>query len=108
MPKFFNNKPRTSRPISRHRENPTITSHKESENERANEEIQQKGINKEIDDIKKGVVEIREYMRDEQMKKKMLDLLKELPRDDRIRNLIDQDREEINKNKSRSKTSIKK
>ena len=80
----------------------------DANNERANEKLQQDDINKEIDDIKKDMIDMREYLQDEEMEKRMKELLKQLPREDRIRNLIDEDRERFNKNLSRGKSSIKK
>ncbi len=84
---------------------PTTVSHRESENERANERMQQADINKEIDEIKKDVVDVREYMADEQTKKRLEEIIKELPRDDRSRNLLDND--DLNL-KPRSSLNIKK
>lgn len=87
---------------------PTEVAHKESEQERENEVIQQNDINKEIEDIKNGVEDVKEYVRDELMKKKMMRLIAQLPAEDRLRNLVDEDREDVNVNKAKSKIEISK
>ena len=75
-----------------------ITSLKEANQERKNEKLQQTDINKEIEDSKRDVEDVREFQREEMMKKKLEKLLMQLPHEDRLRNLIDEDREQVNKN----------
>ena len=76
----------------------TLVTHRESENERANEKLQQDSINKQIEDMKKDREDVRAYLADETIKKKLEKMLKQLPQEDRLRNLLDEDREEVNNN----------
>jgi hypothetical protein len=79
----------------RQREAPTIDSKKEADDERRNEELQQADIDREKDDLKKDLGDVREYARNKLMESKLSELVKQLPRDDRLRSLIDEDRESI-------------
>ena len=90
------------------RESPTDKSERESNNERRNEKIQQNDIDRDLGDMKKGIDEVRSFLTEEQIKKKMEKMLKKLPIENRTRNLLDEDRDIINNNKSRSKLRIKK
>ena len=86
---------------------PTVVSQRESDNLRKTEKLQQDDIDKEFGDIKKGIEDARDFLSDEMIKKKLQILLQKLPKQDRIRNLIDQDREELNKSKFRSSLKLK-
>lgn len=95
-----------SRPSKPHRqlikESPTTTSLKESNNERRNEKMQQDDIDKEVEVMKKDNDVIREMSNDHIIKKKLSNLIEKLPKEDRLRSLLEEDREEVNKNSTRS------
>ncbi len=120
MPHFFGKKrflPRKKFMIlpfveSRHRqvrrEAPTVTSHKEAENERQNEKMQQEDINIALEDIKQDKTELKIFMNEEMIRKKMQELLDKLPKSDKLRNLLDEDEEIDNINKYRTSLKVKK
>tara|TARA_R110000868_G_scaffold54184_3_gene169667 strand:- start:2270 stop:2593 length:324 start_codon:yes stop_codon:yes gene_type:complete len=93
--KKFTNKIRKTNTLVRKLklENQEKSSLKEIQDEQRNEEIQQGDIDKEKDLIKKDLVEQMERFNEKTIGRKLKDLLKKLPADDKLRNLLDQDRE---------------
>ena len=67
---------------------------REVDNEVRLNQIQQADINKEMKDFKEGRNEVIEEQADQNIKKRMLRLLSKLPKSDRLRNSMDEKREE--------------
>lgn len=84
---------------------PIETSRKEQSNEVRVNAIQQKDINKEISEMKRDVD--RSDMNESMIKKKMMELISELPQESKLRKMMDEEKAKKNNGKSRSIPKIK-
>ncbi len=80
--------------LQQKREDPIGQSLREVDNEVRTNEIQQADINKEMRDFKEDRTDIVAEKQDQNIKKRMLRLLSKLPKNDRLRNTMDELREE--------------
>ena len=97
MTKIFKKKILTKRHYQSKKIPPTKITHHESDQVRKVETMQQDDINKEIQDFKSDNEEVREFQREDMIKKKLQKLFDKLPKEDRLRNLIDEDYEAKNR-----------
>ena len=88
----FRRKPKAK--LQQKAEDPIGQSMRMVDNEVRTNEIQQADINKEMRDFKEDRTDVVAEKQDQNIKKRMLRLLSKLPKNDRLRNSMDEEREE--------------
>ena len=94
------------KPLLRQLKDPIETSAKETNNLRRTEKLQQTDIDKEKEIILEDTQEEEEKRNEISMRKKMEELLSKLPKQDKLRNIMDEKKKMKNDNKMKSTPKV--